>query len=476
MNKNRILFLTLVVILMFARQGGLSAGVFGTTAKQKIEAVLASPEIERVNTGMKVVCLKTGKTIFEQNSKKLFVPASNVKLITAYSALKTLTPGYVFKTEFATDMFADSSTVHNIYIKGYGDPSVTYADINLQALNVSASVRRVTGDVFVDSTYFDSTLYGRGWMWDDGISSWDAPVSPYSLEGNCIEVIVSTGSKPASPVNVMIYPDTKYAYVISTAVTADSDSIKIERENLDDTERFVVSGTLAAGSAEKTFKCAVSAPGIYAGKVFKELLIKYGVRVKGSVCEGATSSGAAAIDRYYSKQLSDTVRFFLKNSDNLTGECILKTMGAFKLGEPGDASKGITVEKSILSSMGIMEGSYTLADGSGLSMYNLLSPDMIVKVLGSAYKDFSSYPEFVDALPVAGVDGTLKDRLKNTPLSGFIRAKTGNMAGVSCVSGYMETKKRHMLAFSIMMNGISGPNKPCKNAQDEILKTMWECY
>lgn len=166
----------------------------------------------------------------------------------------------------------------------------------------------------------------------------------------------------------------------------------------------------------------------------------------------------------------------MKESDNLTGECLLKTLGAGQNSPPGEAAKGILVIKKVLRAIDIKENTYELADGSGLSTYNLLSPDLVVKLLQVIAKDFSLFPEFFDALAIAGVDGTLKNRFKESPLTRYFRAKTGAMSGVSCISGYLQTRQGNLLAISLMMNGFTGSAQPLKTAQDEILKILWEQY
>jgi D-alanyl-D-alanine carboxypeptidase/D-alanyl-D-alanine-endopeptidase (penicillin-binding protein 4) len=454
----------------------LHAGLFGDTGKGKIKEILRSPAIASVNIGMKVVDVASGKKIFAENSAKLFVPASNAKLLTAYAALKVLTPGYVFRTDFATDVFVDSRTVHTLYIKGYGDPSVTLADINLQVFSLTEKIGEVDGDVVVDNSYFDTLQFGHGWMWDEGIVAWNAPIAPYAMQGDCIDIYVRPGSTPGEPVGVRASPATAYAVVVSSAVTADVDSIRIERETTAAGDRFIVAGSMSTRSPEMKWRCTVSRPGLYAATLFKELLTRYGVRVKGSAYETDSSTAVIRISSYNSRNLAAITRFFVKESDNLTGENILKTLGAVRYGAPGSAEKGIAAIKEVLRARGIAATTYTLADGSGLSTYDQLSPDILVEVLRAAYEDFSFAPEFTDALSVAGRDGTMKDRLRGSALAGSLRAKTGTMSGISCIAGYLRTRKGRTLAVSIMMNGFAGPSDTLKAAQDALLTTLWEYY
>jgi D-alanyl-D-alanine carboxypeptidase/D-alanyl-D-alanine-endopeptidase (penicillin-binding protein 4) len=466
-----------VVSLLFllATAAPSDAGLFGNPGARKLRRVLRSPAVAAAHVGIEAVDLASGKTVFAENAEKLFIPASSAKLLTAYAAFKVLTPGYVFRTEFATDVFVDSRTVHNLYIKGYGDPSVTLADINLQAVSLCDAVSEVRGDIVVDSTYFDGLQFGRGWMWDEGIVAWNAPIAPYAVHGNCIDVVVRPGAKPGDPVTVYTRPATAYAVVVSSAVTGTADDLRISREETPAGDRFIVAGTLAAGRPGKTWQCAVSRPGLYAGTLFKELLTRYGVRVRGNVCE-APRAGTIPVCSYDSRSLADIVRYFLKESDNLTGECILKTIGAVHAGPPGTADKGVAAVRAVLRERSIPEKAYTLVDGSGLSTYNQLTPDILVRVLRAAGEDFAFSPEFMDALAVAGQDGTLKHRLGNTALTGYLRAKTGTMSGVSCLAGYLQTRSGRVLAVAVMMNGFTGSAQALRAVQDDIVKTLWENY
>jgi len=452
------------------------AGLFTDTGKRKIKEILRSSVLAGTHAGIKVIALPSGKTIIEENGTKLFVPASNVKLLTAYAALKLLGSRYAFITEFAADASGEPATVRTLYLKGYGDPSATLADLNYQALNLSGTIKRVTGDIVVDNSYFDATLFGRGWMWDEGIVPWNAPIAPYALDGNCIDIYFRPAPREGDVVRVRSVPETFYAVVVASAVTAQADDIHILRDQTPGGDRYFVTGTLGIASPEKKWRCTVSRPGLYAGTVLKELLTRYGVKVDGRVYEGTASTAAVCVGRYASRNMADILRCFLKESDNLTGECLLKSMGAAECGPPGDAAKGIAAIKKVLAESGIRGKSYELADGSGLSTYNLLSPDILVRVLQTVYGDFSLCPEFMDAMAVAGNDGTLKDRLKESPLNGYVRAKSGNMSGVSCLSGYLQTRKGTLLAVSIMMNGFTGTCQPLRGMQDEILQVLWENY
>ncbi len=474
-RKKGFLFYAGFILGIFAASP-VHAGLFAHPGEKALEKLLRSPAAASANIGVKVVSLHSGKTLFAHQNNKLFVPASTVKLITAYGALKVLGPSYSFPVEMSTDQWKSSSTIHHLFVKGYGDPTVVTADLNYEALTLSDRVKRITGDIVIDTTYFDSLQFGKGWMWDEGIVHWNAPVSPYIINGNCIEITLSTGATLGARVRAQLQPRSAYSTVVSNAVTAEEDALEIKRDESETGDYYIITGSMSAHTAMTSYRCTVSRPGLYAGTLLKEMLQRYGVKVDGRVYEMRAGTAPVSIERFQSRSLTEILRTFLRESTNSTGESLLKAMGAFRFSAPGDAAKGITVLQKQLKDIGIAEERYRLADGSGLSTYNQLSPDVLVTVLEKAYNDLSCFPEFMEALPVAGRDGTLKGRMHDTPVEGALRAKTGTMSGVSCISGYLKTKKGSLLAVSILMNGCVGPVKPLQDVQDEMLRILWEHY
>jgi D-alanyl-D-alanine carboxypeptidase len=187
--------LAAAVVLVTIAASVAFAGMFSDGGKEQLDAVVHSSTLSCTNVGIKVVALSSGKTLYAENGKKLFIPASNAKLATAYCALKILTPQYVFPTTFSTDAVVSSTTVRTLYVKGCGDPSVRPDDLKLQALALSGKFRHVAGDVVVDNSYFDAVPFGKGWMWDEGIDAYNAPISPWPVNGNCVDIFLSPGAK-----------------------------------------------------------------------------------------------------------------------------------------------------------------------------------------------------------------------------------------------------------------------------------------
>ncbi len=433
----------------------------------KIYNILNSPELESAQIGIKVVSLKTGREIFNHNARKLFVPASNLKLVTALAALKILNPEYRFRTE----LFADGGggTIGNLYLKGSGDPSLSYGDLARMTMELSGAVKTITGSILCDASVFDDIPYGEGWMWDEGLAYYSAPVSGINLDRNCIDVCFDASRENAA----FTLPPSSYA-ACRAEVSAISGKTDIAIARLQEPGRdiFVVKGSISVDSPPLRRTCSVSRPALYAGRVVGDLTALYGIDFKGGVGFETVPPQATSLVVHESKPLREIVAHFLKNSDNLTGECLLKTLGVNRKGTPGTSENGVEAVREMLSLVGMEKNAYRIVDGSGLSRYNLVSPSLLVGVLEHAYKDFAVFPEFMAALPLAGVDGTLGRRLKGDGTERKIRAKTGTMSGISSISGYLSTERRDILAVSIMMNGFTGSSAPFKKAQDDILALL----
>ncbi len=446
------------------KSGGTPEGL-----EAKIAGILDSPEMESAQIGIKAVSLKTGREIFDRDSRKLFVPASNLKLVTALAALKILGPEYRFRTELSTDRVMAKGKIGNLYLRGSGDPSLSYEDLARMAMELSGKVKEIAGNVLCDASYFDDIPFGEGWMWDEGLAAYSAPVSAVNLDRNCVDIRIDGSREPVAH----ILPPTSYAECrADISLQSGRNDIAITRLQEPDRDIFVVAGVLAADSPPLRRTCSVSRPPLYAACVVKDLVSLYGIECEGDAGLDTAPDKGIGLVAFESSPLRDIIGDFFKRSDNLAGECLLKTLGASTKGTPGTSAKGVEAVQELLSGAGIEKNAYRIVDGSGLSRYNLISPSTLVRVLEYAYEDFSVFPEFAAALPLAGADGTLAARLKGDGTERKIRAKTGTMAGISCISGYLLTESKNILAVSIMMNGYTGSSRPFKKAQDEILELL----
>lgn len=442
-----------------------------------ISAVLAQPALAQTTVGLKVVSLPAGEVLFAKNPYHLFHPASTTKLFTAVAALRSLGTDYRFRTIVYADSAAEvtnGTLASSVYLRGNGDPLLNTADLRDLADQIARQeVRTITADLVADDTCFDDLRLGTGWMWDDVEYDYSAPISGLTVNKNCVTVVVTPGRAVGDTVAVRLEPPTSYVQVRVAATTGPSDSLspslRVEREWVTRQNLIVVQGRLPLGSTERRVVRTVEDPTRYAAVLFRELLAERGVIIKGGIRLAPVPTGAREVAVHLSEPLTAAIQHMLKISDNLTAEHLIKTIGAHVSGPPGTADTGLrAVRRFLTETVGLDTLRYVLADGSGLSWYNLVSPSQVVDLLTQASQDSLVLPSLMAALPIAGQDGTLRSRMVNSPAQGRLSAKTGSLSGVSCLSGFVTTLDGERLVFSIMMNHFPGNTLAHRQAQDEI--------
>lgn len=447
-----------------------------------IEAVsraLSDPSLDHSGVTLLVVSLDRGDTLFAREEDRLYTPASNRKLFTAAGALHWLGTDHRFRTALLSTAPIEGDTVRgDLILVGGGDPDLVAADLVALADTLFArGARVVSGDVRADDTWFDDVEWGAGWMWDDG-PYWEWPyVTALTLEDNVVTVTVRPGAEIGAPVVVRLDPPTDYVTLNVAATTGAAGgvpSLRIDRhwnprENVID-----VAGSLPIGADSVVARRTVEEPALYAATVLRELLEARGVAVLGVARPGPLDGAPAdTIAVHVSGPLAASVRNFLKVSDNLTGEILVKAMGASREGPPGSYAKGLAAERTFLAAeVGIDTTAQRLADGSGVSRYNLVTSRQTVRLLEYMSRRDDLFPAFLDALPLAGVDGTLEGRMRGTAAEGRARAKTGTLNGVTALSGYVPSADGERLAFSLMIEFYVGSAAPRRAVQDSIVAAL----
>ena len=413
--------------------------------------------------GIKIVALQSGQTLYALNSQKLLMPASNNKLYTCASALEKLGSDYRFKTF----LFRHGN---NLILKGGGDPDLTINQLDSLA-RITAKKINVVDTLFVDESLLDSLHYGQGWMWDEGAWWYAAPISAMSLNDNCIDFFVDPG-KPGEPAKVIIHPETDYVQFVnqSTTVndTVDFKKFKIDRNWAGRTNLFTITGEILETAKTDTFYRNIHDAASFSGIIFSELLEEHGTTVK-NILPGKGFINLDTLVVHISDSLLLTAHNLMHESDNLTAELFTKTMAVSDT-TTGNWKDGLRIIKIFLADSAGMDTSLLrLADGSGVSRYTLTSADQIIELLtymhGSSNKD-----DFMFTLPGGGSDSTLKNRLES--VHSKVKAKTGGLSGVSCLSGYIFSEKYGPVAFSMLMNGYIGNAAPFRKLQDRIVATI----
>jgi D-alanyl-D-alanine carboxypeptidase/D-alanyl-D-alanine-endopeptidase (penicillin-binding protein 4) len=447
----------------------------------KISEILAKPELSPAMVGIKVVSLDTGRVLFEDHADKLLRPASNMKLYTVATALDRLSPDYRFSTSVYASSKPDAAgVVHgDLTIYGRGDPSIAARFNNgdyfkgiddLASRIVAAGVKRVEGDIIGDESYFVGPKLGSGWNWEDLTWYYGAEVTPLTANDNALDLFVKPGAAVGQPAVITTGPPDPLLKIVNNVTTSAKGvrrEISIQRGLGENT--ITISGTIPLEDRGYTGGIGISHPALLFVYMLRSSLAQKRVVITG------TSRTRDAADQYQneiatlqSPPFSVIAAQTLKPSQNLYTELILRTLGKVTPPPPttipstlpqSSEELGLEAVKSFLKTVGIRPESLVLDDGSGLSRNDMITADASVQLL--TFMSKHRYANvFRDALPIAGVDGTLRNRFKATPAENNLRAKTGSLSSAASLGGYMTTAAGEKLAFSIMVNNYPRDVEP----------------
>jgi D-alanyl-D-alanine carboxypeptidase/D-alanyl-D-alanine-endopeptidase (penicillin-binding protein 4) len=441
--------------------------------QQTIDAILDDSLLAPCLFGAQIITAEGAHVLYERNSDKLFHPASNMKLLTTSAGLVALGDGYNMKTSFSSDGEIRDSTLHgSLFIHGAGDPLIRTDQLDsVAAAMYRRGIRSIAGDLVGGTSLFDTLAWGSGWMWDDEPSTDAAFMTPLTINSNSIEVDVFPGNKTGEKPEIHTLPVTSYVTIVNTATTTSDTLIPpLDVTRLRGQNTIVVSGRIPPQSAMKDFGVSVFQPEYYFLHLLRERLSARGISVHGALKLDTLRHAMPIAELAH--PLDSILCQINKPSDNLAAEQLLKTLAVEKYHVPGSAVMGHQVVKEYLSSLGLDTMKMILADGSGLSWYNAVSPATLTKILADQYHRSSTFRHFYESLPIAGVDGTLKNRMRGTKAEGNVHAKTGSLTGVSSLSGYVTTADGTMLIFSILSNHFPGEIASLRNAQNRIMEYL----
>ena len=432
------------------------------SVKSNIQDIIDSSGLS-TNMGIKIVSLKTNKTLYELNANSLFNPASNTKIYTCLAAISFLDTNYTFRTE----VYKDEDT---IYLVGGGDPDLTLEELDSLAEAVSSQIKGIH-KLVIDDTRLDSTLYGEGWMWDEGAWWYSAEISALSVNDNCVDFIITPGEKGA-PAIIKTNPSSDYYQISNTSLTVNDitgfQKFKIDRDWKNQVNQFTIVGNIMDTTSADTIYRNIHNPSYYVGTLLKESLKSNGISIQ-HMSRGKRPSTAKRIGYHESKSLIHSLQNLMVESDNLSAELLVKTIGFESTKRQGNWNNGLFAVKTFLNDdVGIDTTKLALKDGSGITRYNYSSANHFIQLLSWAYHQPAVRDIFINTLPVGGLNGTITDRA----LPSRVRAKTGSLSGVSTLSGYVFTHSGHPIVFSILMNGFTGSSKPYRDLQDNIVQYL----
>jgi D-alanyl-D-alanine carboxypeptidase/D-alanyl-D-alanine-endopeptidase (penicillin-binding protein 4) len=462
--------------------------------RARIRDVIARPEFAASHVAVKVASLDTGRVIFEQDARKWMQPASNMKLFTVAAALDRLTPDYRFITSVYAPARPDAAgTVRgDLVVYGRGDPSFavrfnpegnTDYGLALDALAAdihAAGVRRVEGDLVGDESYFNGAPVPPGWEWDDLQWYYGAEVSALTVNDNAVDLSVKPGATVGSPARITVGPSTPLVTVIDRTTTSERGTTRDLSVNRALGQNSIeIRGRLPIDDRGYSASLAVSRPAMLFATMLRAALERRGVVFTGQtrtvdalgrVEKPLPVSSLVEIAARKSPPLSAIAAQVLKPSQNLYAELLLRTLGKLSGSlDPKLSSEdaGEKVVQNFLTQAGIDPSGLVMNDGSGLSRSDLVTADTTLQLLVYMSRHrFGS--EFRLALPVAGVDGTLRNRMKGTPAQGNVRAKTGTLGTATSLSGYVFSAAGERLVFSLMINNPPRDANPRTEFTDAV--------
>jgi D-alanyl-D-alanine carboxypeptidase/D-alanyl-D-alanine-endopeptidase (penicillin-binding protein 4) len=433
-------------------------------------------------SGVHVVDLERGATVFARAADTRRILASNTKLVTAAAALELLGPGYQFRTPvLARGAVAGGWLRGDLAVVGGGDPNISgrhhdgdpLAVFRLWAAELRRrGIRRVEGDVYLVHGRFEPPGVHPDWPRDQLDRWYEAPVEALSFSDNSVLVRVAPGPAPGRPARVETVPDLPlFTFDNRAGTTSSRRRHRVAVDRIDGSNRLRVAGAMLRRAAPVESWIAVADPLAYFGAALREALAEERVAVSGEMRPIAElPAGSWRRVAEHRTDLLTTIEVTLKRSQNFYAESLLKTLGAELCGE-GSWQAGLEVLAEYLDGIGIPRGGYQLADGSGMSRGNRMSPRQLTWLLGYLHRRPLGR-ELSRAMSHSGEPETSWERRLAEPLyRGNVVAKTGGLNGVSTLSGYAKARSGRLYAFSILMNGAAERWR-AKRAQDRILRAL----
>jgi D-alanyl-D-alanine carboxypeptidase/D-alanyl-D-alanine-endopeptidase (penicillin-binding protein 4) len=477
-----------------------------TLAERIDQLIAASPAARTAFWGIQVVDPASGKTIYELNPHSFFIPASNTKLFTTSLALTRLGPDFTFRTRILAGSAPDSEgNVHGpLRLIGGGDPNLSPRPIPyrmgpatgdpLTAIEALADqiaargVKRVDGGIIGDDSWYTWQPYAGGWSVDDPLYDYGAAVSALTINDNVQAIHVLPGAHEGDIAALQLDPPLEYYQIdnrVTTVAAGGKRRISYAREP--GSKELKIWGDIPLHNTGENLQLGIDDPAEFAALALRQALEERGITVTGNasahhqfpneVADLAQADPSAPLEgvelaAHVSAPLLEDLRVTDKVSQNLHAEMALRAVGRARR-NIGSREAGLEELKTFLAEAEITPDTWHLSDGSGLARSNLVTPDTVVKLLRFMYQS-EAREKWISLLPVGGQDGTLSSRLTDPAVAGRVHAKTGSVAHVSALSGYIARPNGGWLVFSILVNNFNGPAGEVRGVMDKICALIME--
>lgn len=475
----------IIISILFAITS--TANAVNKNLEQKIKEIIHK-KTPNAHVGVLIHDLNSHENIVEFNSTKLYTPASTTKLFTAVAGYLVLGPEFRFNTSVYVNANKNKSSTKHLYFKFSGDPELTKTKLySLVKKLKKIGINEITGDLIIDDTQFSGDNFSEGWAWESNKWSFSAPITAAMINANRVSINLTKPKylgdtlgarftfkepmdmKVKSQVRAVSFVDSMNKCTISIKSTLNND--------------YYLNGCWPKKDTETTLKLSVSNPRKYAKEVIVQALKSYKIKFYGKThYRTVPTNDIKKIAEIKSRKYSDFAEEILLNSNNIYTESITKTLGK-KVYHSGDFKHGIiAIKKTIHNFASVDFDTIDIVDGSGLSRYNLISPDSFNKLLVSSYKNKELYSFLVKNLDWSkSKKSFIKKRFDRLGKGFSIYAKTGSLSGVIGLSGYLKTKSNKDIAYTILINGFkngqtynnyANKQKPARKMVDEISRLI----
>jgi D-alanyl-D-alanine carboxypeptidase/D-alanyl-D-alanine-endopeptidase (penicillin-binding protein 4) len=462
-----------------------SNGFAQTSVKQiqsKIDKLYKDKFFESSLAAVDIYDLSKKKVLYQKNNKLLLHPASNMKILTSAAGLKFLGKEHEFKTSlYHEGEIVDSVLYGHLYVVGGCDPDFTSNDLEILTQSLkNLGIIKITGNIYGDVSMKDSLFWGSGWMWDDDPST-DAPyMSALNINDNAV-TIIGEYDELNSKLNFNSTPKTDYIEIINdfNVDTANGGNrIVVDRDWIHRTNKFLAKGSYSKNGFRKNNNYSqrfnVYKPEHYFLTLFAESLERSGIKFSGELKIKSIEESATHV-LTFPRSYDSVIVNLNKTSDNLSAEMTLLALSEKYFGKPASAKNGLKMIDSLIILCGLNSKDYRLVDGSGISHYNLVNAELLISVLKYFYyNEPDLFKMLHNSFPIAGIDGSLKNRMEKTKAKNNVHAKTGTLSGVSSLSGYVKNKRGNMIAFSILVQNYNDSSKQARDFIDAVCEILAE--
>lgn len=454
-----------------------------------VDALVRDEAFAHAHWGVLIKSLDNGEIWYAQNAKRLFMPASNNKIPGAAAALTALGPDFRYETHLLTKGKIEGNTLcGDLVVWSNGDPTLyeryqggdSRAVFHAWADSLKAQgITRIEGGIIGDDDAYNDVHLGEGWAWDYLQTWYAAQFGALQFNENYVDVKIVAPDIPGGKVLLIPNCPSDYYTLHDQIEVVDEGRTRIRLNRAPNTNDIVFSGRLKAGADTLELSPTIHNPTGFYVQVLKETLEECGIRIAGEAadCDDLGSWEHAAGDEdyrelahYYSVPLSEILTRMMKRSQNMYAETMPRTL-AWKETGLGNMEDGRKIMDSLFTDFGIEPGSWVYADGSGLTRYNYISPQILVNILEGMYHS-ETKEIWLETFPVAGMDGTLRNRMKGTAAEGSVLGKTGTISNTRGLSGYARTAAGENVVYSFLVNGHILSSKETERITDSILELI----